>query len=430
MLSVQGVNQNFYIIGDADGSGIVSITDVTLIQKILVNSVTPTEDMLKRAIVTGKDYLSIDDATAIQKYLAMYKNTYSIGKKIYIDEQENQPQLVVNKVKAKPGDTNVAISVAVKNNPGIASLAFDVNYDTDALTLTNFAYNESIISGSSTVPFNASAQPTCLSMVNGTNNITGDWMFATLYFDVKPSANGKYAISLNYDDDNIYNIDETNIAFEVVAGEIDVTGSAEPTQPQESFTVTFKDSEGNVITEQTVKNGEAPDYPDAPQKEGYVFKGWDKTVDAVTGDTIITAIYEAATDGPTFVIDNVEAKVGDTNVAVNIAVKNNPGIASILLEVVYDKENLTLTNFAYNTNALAGSSTVPYNANAFAPCLNMVSGTQNIQGDWTFATLYFDVKDNAKGSCPITVSYDEDNVYNIDEENIPFAITSGSINVK
>ena len=79
---------------------------------------------------------------------------------------------------------------------------------------------------------------------------------------------------------------------------------------------------------------------------------------------------------------------------------------------------------------LAGCSTVPFNANAFAPCLNMVNGTQNVQGDWIFATLYFDVKSTAIGSCPITVSYDEDNVYNIDEDNIPFIITGGAINVK
>ena len=187
---------------------------------------------------------------------------------------------------------------------------------------------------------------------------------------------------------------------------------------------------GNVISEQSVQEGQAPDYPEPPSIEGYVFKGWDKTIDAVTGDTIITAVYEEASNTPAFVVENVDAHAGDKNVAVNVSIKNNPGVASILLEVVYDKENLTLTNFTYNSEVLAGCSTVPFNANAFAPCLNMVNGTQNVQGDWIFATLYFDVKSTAIGSCPITVSYDEDNVYNIDEDNIPFIITGGAINVK
>ncbi len=431
--SAHGVDQSFYIKGDVDGNGVVSISDATLIQKILAQIVKPTDDMLKRAKVTGKKDLTIDDATAIQKYISKYKNVYSIGEKVYNINPETQPQLVVDKVSSTPGATGVAINVSVKNNPGIASLAFDVEYDTNAMTLTNFSYNENIVDGSSTVPFNPKAQPTCLSIVNGSKNINGDWVFATLYFDIKDSAKGKYPITLKYDKENIYNIDEQDIEFDIVSGEITVSSGSDATEPatqQKEYTVTFKDSNGKTISEQTVKNGEMINYPDPPAIEGYVFTGWDKVIDTVTGDTVITAVYEKATNGPAFVIDSVDAEAGGKNIAVKIAVKNNPGVASILMEIIYDKDNLTLTNFAYNTDALAGCSTVPFNANAFAPCLNMVNGTQNVEGDWTFATLYFDVESSASGTYPITVSYDEDNVYNIDEDNIPFAVTSGAINVK
>lgn len=183
VLSAHGVDQSFYIKGDVDGNGVVNISDATLIQKILAQIVTPTDEMLKRAKVTGKNDLTIDDATAIQKYVSKYKNVYSIGEKVYVNNPETQPQLVVDKVSAAPGAKDVAINVSVKNNPGIASLAFDVDYDTNAMTLTNFSYNEKIVDGSSTVPFNPKAQPTCLSIVNGSKNINGDWVFATLYFD-------------------------------------------------------------------------------------------------------------------------------------------------------------------------------------------------------------------------------------------------------
>ena len=433
VLSAHGVDQSFYIKGDVDGNGVVNISDATLIQKILAQIVTPTDEMLKRAKVTGKNDLTIDDATAIQKYVSKYKNVYSIGEKVYVNNPETQPQLVVDKVSAAPGAKDVAINVSVKNNPGIASLAFDVDYDTNAMTLTNFSYNEKIVDGSSTVPFNPKAQPTCLSIVNGSKNINGDWVFATLYFDIKDSAKGKYPITLKYDNENIYNIDEQDIEFDVVSGEIavsSVSDSTEPATQQKEYTVTFKDSNGKTIAEQKVKDGEMLNYPDPPVIDGYVFKKWDKTLDSVTGDTVITAVYEEATNGPVFVIDSVDAEAGSKNVAVNISVKNNPGVSSILMEIIYDKDNLTLTNFEYNTDALVGCSTVPFNANAFATCLNMVNGTQNVKGDWTFATLYFDVKPTAQGSCPITVSFDEDNVYNIDEDNIPFAITDGAINAK
>lgn len=431
MLSVQGIDQSrSYLKGDANSDGKVDIRDVTAIQRHIAESELLSGNQLLAADANGDGALNIIDATSIQQYLAEYDVPYHIGERIVIDVPSDNPQLIVESVTANPGDSNVAVTVSVKNNPGIASLAFDVNYNSEDLTLTNFTYNNEVVNGSSTVPFNADAHPTCLSMVNGSENVNGDWVFATLFFNVKDSANGNYFITLSYDEDNIYNIDETNISFDVVAGTITIGGTTVTTELKQEYTITFKDSNGNVISEQTVQEGDTPTYPEPPTIEGYVFAGWDKTIDAVTGDTVITAIYEEESDSPSFIIDSVDAHPGDTNVAVNVAVKNNPGVASILLEVVYDKDNLTLTNFTYNTEALTGCSTVPYNANAFAPCLNMVNGTHNVQGDWIFATLYFDVKSTASGTCPITVYYDEDNVYNIDEDNIPFTVTGGAINVK
>ncbi|MDD2297961.1 MAG: InlB B-repeat-containing protein, partial [Sphaerochaetaceae bacterium] len=57
------------------------------------------------------------------------------------------------------------------------------------------------------------------------------------------------------------------------------------------YTVTFKDHEGNVIDTQTVKHGEGATAPDAPAREGYIFKGWDKEFTNVTSDLIITVQY-------------------------------------------------------------------------------------------------------------------------------------------
>ena len=59
------------------------------------------------------------------------------------------------------------------------------------------------------------------------------------------------------------------------------------------YKVTFKDKAGNVITEVTVKHGEAVVAPDAPAVEGYTFTGWDKAFDSITSDTVVTAVYKA-----------------------------------------------------------------------------------------------------------------------------------------
>ena len=298
MLSVQGMDYGcYYIKGDTDGNGVINIRDATTVQRILAEYEVPIDDVIERANVTGGDTLTVNDATEIQKYLAEYANTYSVGKSIFAGITEGTPLIVAEKVAAQPGDTSVAVRVSVKDNPGITSLSFDVGYDTSALTLTSFAYNESITGSSSTAPFNPNTQPVRLSMVNGSENIEGDWLFATLYFDVKASSNGNYPISLAYEEDDIYNIDDKNVAFELIPGEISVKGSSSATEAVTGAAVhivTFKDSNGGVILSQTVEQGQSPIYPVAPELDGYVFRGWDKVVCTVTEDVVITAIYDEA----------------------------------------------------------------------------------------------------------------------------------------
>ena len=68
-----------YLIGDTDGSGVVSIEDVTLIQKVLAELVADTDGSItKRGNLDG-DELSISDATSVQMYIAGFRNDYNIG---------------------------------------------------------------------------------------------------------------------------------------------------------------------------------------------------------------------------------------------------------------------------------------------------------------------------------------------------------------
>lgn len=59
-----------------------------------------------------------------------------------------------------------------------------------------------------------------------------------------------------------------------------------------SYTVVFTDYDGTVLSEQDVEYGEAAQAPDVPDREGYVFTGWDKDFSSVSEDLIITAQYE------------------------------------------------------------------------------------------------------------------------------------------
>ena len=131
---------------------------------------------------------------------------------------------------------------------------------------------------------------------------------------------------------------------------------------------------------------------------------------------------------PTFVVETVTARAGDKDVAVKISVKKNPGISSIALQIDYDETQLSLKGF--DVNDTIGGQYAPYNANANPQKLVWVNWSKNVEGDWIFATLHFDVNKDAKGDCAVTVSYDPDDVYNVDEENIDFSIVDGGIKIK
>lgn len=64
-------------------------------------------------------------------------------------------------------------------------------------------------------------------------------------------------------------------------------------------TVTFKDWDGTVLKEESVKEGEDATPPDDPEREGYIFDGWDGDYTEVEDDRTVTAQYsEEAGDEP------------------------------------------------------------------------------------------------------------------------------------
>lgn len=441
-----------WIQGDVDQDGKVDIFDASSIQKSIAgttgypkySTMDKTSLEFRVADVDKDGKVDIFDASLIQKFIAgnTEAKTYGIGEPITtVDPTEptepveiptqaiTEPSFLIESVEANAGDKDVAVTVSVVKNPGIAAIALDISYDKTSLQLKNFTYNDAALQGASTTPYNASAKTPCLFMVNGTKNITGDFVFATLYFDVLDSAVGACPITVSYDEDNVYNLAEDNIKFEIVSGAI-ITPGEKPTEPApDTCTVTFKDYDGKVLSTQSVEKGSSAVAPAAPSRDGFVFVGWSVSFDNVQSDLTVTVMYQALSDSPSFVIEKVSAAPGQKKVAVTVAVENNPGVAAIALDVIFDSSKLTLTGFTYNETALNGSSTTPFNASASTPCLFMVNGTKDINGDFVFATMYFDVADGASGTCPISVVYDPDNVYNLAEDNVFFDVINGSITV-
>ncbi len=57
------------------------------------------------------------------------------------------------------------------------------------------------------------------------------------------------------------------------------------------YTVTFLDYDGTVLSTQQVEEGSFATAPEAPEREGYTFTGWDKPLENILADTVITAVY-------------------------------------------------------------------------------------------------------------------------------------------
>ena len=80
----------------------------------------------------------------------------------------------------------------------------------------------------------------------------------------------------------------------------------------EKFTVTFKGKDGAVLSTVEVEEGKAATAPNAPEVEGFEFKGWDKEFANVTSDLEVNAIYEKVVTGSIKIIGKTTIYTGKT----------------------------------------------------------------------------------------------------------------------
>lgn len=128
------------------------------------------------------------------------------------------PAFVIDNVVYNVSMAKFAVSIHVINNPGVSSIAVTVDYDKNALKLLGFTFNGEI--GGQSVPFNDNVPEVKLVWLNWEGDVTGDWLFATLYFEVLDTDFDRFDISLHYDPDDVYNSNEQNVTFDIISGGI------------------------------------------------------------------------------------------------------------------------------------------------------------------------------------------------------------------
>ena len=142
--------------------------------------------------------------------------------------QESGPRFIVSEGIANAGEI-VEITVALENNPGIASMILEITFDSAVMSLNEVIYNQDI--GGQTIPPQTYDSPVRLYWISGLADVEGDWIFATLKFNIRQdAAAGVYGITLTYNADDVYDITETNLPFDTVNGKITVNG-AQATEP-------------------------------------------------------------------------------------------------------------------------------------------------------------------------------------------------------
>ena len=142
-------------------------------------------------------------------------------------------------------------------------------------------------------------------------------------------------------------------------------------------------------------------------------------------DVVLETVISDTT--PHFAVETKAAVPGDT-VNVTISLKNNPGITSMKLKVAFD-DVLTLTNVVYNAD-IGGQPMPPVSMNS-PFTLNWFDGLRDVEGDWVFVTLTFTVAEDAVSgtSAGITVTFDENDLCNVAEENVAFAVINGAVEI-
>ena len=132
-----------------------------------------------------------------------------------LEVPENAPHIIVDSKDALIGST-VTVIIQLKDNTGITSMRINVAYDSSLLTLTNVEYNNAM-GGQSVLPENIETLNgnVVLYWTDGFADYEGNDTFVTLTFVVSDAAvvNETTTIAVTYDAEDIYDVEESNVAF-------------------------------------------------------------------------------------------------------------------------------------------------------------------------------------------------------------------------
>ena len=385
--------------------------------------------------------------------------------------KETPYTLTVSSPEALPGET-VEVDVSLKNNPGIAAGALTPVYDNTVLELIDVKRDRTGFDG-----------PIVLTESNkvvfsNSENEMSDGVLFTLVFRVLPTAkNGESEVTLKYEKGDLVNINEYNLNFKIESGSVGINNpaikvSSSEVIPGETFEVDVSlennpgisavtltsvyddtaleliDVELNKtdfygIMELTPSNKVVLAFSENKISNGVLFTLVFRVLDtAKAGTSEVTLSYDEGdiintnednikfrikpgtveVIEPVLMVSSPEAMPGET-VKVDVSLRDNPGILTTTLKLIYDDTELEFLDINCNNDlgvTLSIENTVVWS----------LKDSENYSEDGVLFTLVFRVLDTAKaGRSEITLSYEAGGIINQKEEDINFIVESGAVNI-
>ena len=385
--------------------------------------------------------------------------------------KETPYTLTVSSPEALPGET-VEVDVSLKNNPGIAAGALTPVYDNTVLELIDVKRDRTGFDG-----------PIVLTESNkvvfsNSENEMSDGVLFTLVFRVLPTAkNGESEVTLKYEKGDLVNINEYNLNFKIESGSVGINSpaikvSSSEVIPGETFEVDVSlennpgISAGQLISvydntalelidvklnktdfysiiELTPSNKVVFAFSENKISNGVLFTLVFRVLDtAKAGTSEVTLSYDEGdivntnednikfrvipgtveVTEPVLMVSSPEAMPGET-VKVDVSLRDNPGILTTTLKLIYDDTELELLDVNCNNDlgiTLSNKNTVVWYS----------KNSKNYSEDGVLFTLVFRVLDTAEaGRSEITLSYEAGGIINQKEEDINFIVESGAVNI-
>ena len=206
-----------------------------------------------------------------------------------------------------------------------------------------------------------------------------------------------------------------------------------PTEPAVStFTVTFRDHDGQVLATRQVTAGQDASLPPNPSRSGYVFAGWEGSHRNIKADTVLTATYVSSNAPNLFTIDSSVS--GDT-VSVTVRLQGNILACGIECHLAYDAGVLQYAGMTKHNNVEANHITLngqPQIILVWAGSQNMTADT--IRDNGTLLELQFRITDPSAADTVLTFLENEMYVDVVDENGSyssgQFTLTKGVIYLK